>query len=660
MKTIVGFDAETYLIQPGNPAPRMVCGQFSRVEVNDHGVVAEDHEVLLARDAVKRLRALIDDSSVDVIVGHNLAFDLAVACRYDPTLITPVFKAYEDGKFVDTMILEKLVLNALGLLAEDDEYSYKNSYTSLEALVRKYMGREIGEDKKNPNSPRLRFAEVDEVPIEKWPEEFIRYALQDSDLTVKVYLLQLAEHGKIPDALPQTRAAWWLYLAGVWGLRTNLPAVDALETKLRENIVAHDDFLKASGILRAKMVKGEVEYSKDTKKLQAILAGAFNRAGLEPPMTAGGKGKAPGLKTDRETLQNAPVEHSSACVEGQCAIGCEHQIVTSLVEKSKIDKLLDTYVPILREGTMRPICPSWNVLLATGRVSCRKPSFQVLPREGGVRECFEARKGYVYIQADYSFIELCTFAQVCFDWFGESALMDAINAGLDPHLDMAAELLGRDYDWCLANKGKPEVKQHRQLSKALNFGLPGGLGADSFVAYASANYGVEITPSRAKELKPIWLRKWPEANLYFRRIKEQAPFGSTFQARQVRSGRLRGGCTFTSGCNTYFQGLAADGAKNAGWLISKACYTDPKSPLYGSRLVVMAHDEFILESPEDKAPEAAIELSRLMVEGMSVFVPDVKVSAPPAMMKRWYKDAEAVYDGEGRLICWAPKGDKAA
>ena len=51
---------------------------------------------------------------------------------------------------------------------------------------------------------------------------------------------------------------------------------------------------------------------------------------------------------------------------------------------------------------------------------------------------------------------------------------------------------------------------------------------------------------------------------------------------------------------------------------------------------------------------AANRLAEVMVEAMKVYIPDVKIEAEPAAMRRWYKGAEEVRDEEGRLLCWEP------
>jgi DNA polymerase I-like protein with 3'-5' exonuclease and polymerase domains len=111
--------------------------------------------------------------------------------------------------------------------------------------------------------------------------------------------------------------------------------------------------------------------------------------------------------------------------------------------------------------------------------------------------------------------------------------------------------------------------------------------------------------------------------------------------------------------NHYFQNLAAVGAKAAAYAVVRAFFT-PGSALYGKGAAVLfIHDEIISELREETAHEAALEQSRIMVEAMQVHVPDVKISAPPALMRRWYKGAEAVYV-DGRLAPWEPLAKPAS
>jgi hypothetical protein len=76
--------------------------------------------------------------------------------------------------------------------------------------------------------------------------------------------------------------------------------------------------------------------------------------------------------------------------------------------------------------------------------------------------------------------------------------------------------------------------------------------------------------------------------------------------------------------------------------------------LYGSRPVVFAHDEVIAEVPVSTAHEAAHRLTTVMIEASKPYLPNVRMNAAPALMRRWLKDAEAKYV-DGRLVPWEPE-----
>jgi len=299
-------------------------------------------------------------------------------------------------------------------------------------------------------------------------------------------------------------------------------------------------------------------------------------------------------------------------------------------------------------------------LKRSGRTSAFKPNIQNQPRKGGVRECFVPRPGLVYLDADYSIAELCSLSQVLIDLYGESEMANAIKAGRELHLETAASILGITYDECVKRHGANDqaVKDARQLAKAANFGLPGGLGAETFIEYARVTFGIELTLQEARDLKDLWLSRYPEMTRYFQDNGDACNRGGgTFTVVQHKSGRIRADCTFTSGCNTKFQGLTADGAKLALYEVAKACYLREESALYGCRPVAFIHDEIIVEAPYNDAFDldaAAAELSRLMEQSMMRFTPDIPSKATAHAMLRWYKGAEPVYDERGKLIPWEP------
>lgn len=352
------------------------------------------------------------------------------------------------------------------------------------------------------------------------------------------------------------------------------------------------------------------------------------------------------VSTDRETILQIPE-------------------LSKLAEMGEVYKIKTTYIPIFSKGGI--LHPHWNPLVASGRVSVSNPNINNMPRGHGVRKCFKARPGYVYVTADYSQAELCSLSQICIDLFGHSKMGEAIKEGKDLHLLLASQILDISYEEASiklynakernADTATEEelhedkvIKDARQMAKAANFGYPGGLGPDTFIAYAWTNYQVKISRQQAIDLKDIWLETYPEILEFFNYVSEKLGRNNwvineskKFDLVQHRSGRIRGRVGYCDGLNGYFQALTADGAKYAKNIISYEMYCNPNSPLYGSRIVAFIYDEILMESPEEIAHEASIELCRLMLEGMRVFLPDIPSKVEVEMMRHWDKAAKAVY-----------------
>jgi DNA polymerase-1 len=322
------------------------------------------------------------------------------------------------------------------------------------------------------------------------------------------------------------------------------------------------------------------------------------------------------------------------------------------VEFCSLEKSTGTYIRRMHDGFVLPLHSRFNVLVESGRTSSSDPNLQNQPKFPGVRECFEARPGYVYISCDYDSQEMRTLAQACLVLCGQSRLAEfyQANPDFDPHVMFAADRMGISYEEGLALKksGDKRMKDLRQKAKPANFGFPGGLGARGFVAYAKG-YGVILTEQESAAIKREWLQTWPEMNTYFA-VVQQMTRGEVGTVTQLYSLRKRGMVGFCNGANTFFQGLAADATKAALWEVSRRCYSVPESALYGCRVVNYIHDEIFLEAPEGYAHEAALELKQVMEQEGARFTPDIPVRASPSMMYFWSKEAVETYDQNGRLI----------
>ena len=75
----------------------------------------------------------------------------------------------------------------------------------------------------------------------------------------------------------------------------------------------------------------------------------------------------------------------------------------------------------------------------------------------------------------------------------------------------------------------------------------------------------------------------------------------------------------------------------------------PGSALFGARPVLFIHDEIICEILEERAPEGAEELARIMVESMRPYIPDLPICADPWVSRQWKKGLDTVREN-GRLV----------
>lgn len=610
---VVGFDSETWLIKPGRLAPRLVCASFYS---SNYG------EELYERARAKaRLVELLKDDDV-LLVAHNAAFDFAVACAIWPSVMPLVFEKYEKGLITDTMLREMLQHIGVGVLRgfrKTDGKLMKMGYNLAEVAQRRLNIKVEKED-----TYRLRYSELEGVHADDYPEEARTYAIGDAVLAVKIFLDQEAD-GKeyLEDEFRQARAHWWLHLMSCWGLRTDKAGIDAFEQELKERFEVVHARLVEEGLMRS-------NGSRIVKPTQERVKLAYEKAGKKLPLTPGGK-----PKTDNDTCQQA-----------------DDEVLELYAEISSLQKQLGADMDLLRLGQTKPIQTRFDPLLKTGRTSS-SPNVQNLPRRGKQRECFVPRAGNVFGAADYSQFELRTQAQICYSKLGYSNLREALNGGLDPHLNVAARILGISYEEAEKRKkaGDAVVDDARQAGKVANFGFPGGLGPRSFVHHARKQYGVIVTEEKAEILKAFWLETWPEFQEYFTWISNQVNRGES-KIQCLYSNRWMADLSFTEACNGLYQALAAEGAKEAGFLIAKECYVVKSSPLYGCRPVNFVHDEFIVEVPENgQEHEAAMRIAELMVIGAQPAVPDVEVIAEPYLARRWSKKAKAVFK-DGRLIPW--------
>lgn len=623
---MIAWDTETFLIAPAMKAPPLVCVSWAS-SPKKHGLIHVKEP--RCKDAVQ---GLLRTHSILA----NAPFDLAVVGAQWPDLIPDIFTALAEDRIHDVLTREKLLDICRGSYRwdEDEDGNPRRFAYSLQEVTYRRTGVWLEKDEF-----RMRYHDFIDTPLKQWPEGARKYAINDALATLKVWEAQEKLAKYMPDRFAQERAHWALYLMSCWGIKTDMEAVKRLEARAQAELEEVVGELTTTGLVRE-------DRSRDTKKAKARM--------LDVSETVVITKKGMDRVRDGELTKQEAINEGYISLSRDACLFSGDKVLMKYSRYSQLQNLLRGAVKDLKRGAVTPIQSRFEVLMESGRTSSSGPNIQNPRREPGVRECFVPRAGNVFVTADFGAAELVSLAQVCLDKFGKSALADAINNGIDPHLWMGAHLLQMSYEEAkqkLAEEKRQnesgQVSQARQMAKAANFGFPGGLGIKRFVGYAQG-YGLDIDHHFAAKLKRLWLRTWPEMERYFKWINDQST-GDWIYLQQHRSNRIRGKMTFTQAANTLFQGLTADGAKAALWEVARRQYTVQDSALYGTRTVNFVHDEIIIECDEKIAHDVAIELCEVMIEQYNRFTPDVPVDAEPTVMRFWSKKAK---------LLWASNDDR--
>ncbi len=620
----LALDTETDLIELYCKAPPLVCVSWARRD--DAGKFAGDLFTWNDPHALETIRRWLETEPL--IVGQNICFDMAVLAAQWPELLPAIFRAYDENRITDTGLREKLIdIATIGR-------TFLGSY-DLKAMALKHLGVTLDKE-----THRGGYGPLRHVPLDLWPEGAVKYPVDDAVSTLGVWEAQEKHAHYLKDQYRQAKYAFWLHLMSCWGVMTDQEAVARLEASLRQQHAALQVDLIREGLLRLKTKKG-TDYARDTKAAKARMIAALG---------------------DQAKL----TDKGGICLDGDACKDSGDPVLQKYADYSAIANKLNKDIPALRQPRIHTKIDS---LLVTGRISAsgseENGGYNTTnsPRTGGVRECFVPRPGWLFVDSDFDGLELRCMSQACLELVGESAMADVLNRGGDDgdvHLALGAKLIGIDFEEAKRRKKQKDVKEARQTAKPANFGLAGGMGVARFIQAAKEQYGIILTEEQARLLIRTWRETWPEFRHYFN-LAQAATAKGYAQVEQLFSGRFRGGLSYTEWCNTWFQGLGADVAKSAGWAITRACYDSSQgSILLGCRVVIFAHDQFIVEVPDDALRHArAKEVGRLMVEAARPWLPDVPATTTPCLATCFSKGAEAVYDENGELLPWSPKKEEA-
>ncbi len=655
--SVLAIDNETFLIERARPFPSVVCLSWAAdwdgreaSSVMPHGEVENWITYKLA-DAKQRF------------VGHNIAFDFATLGASYPDLLPAIFDAYRNNRVTDTQIRQQLVDIASGRAMSDDKV---RGYGLAQLYEACFDAKPEGPSKTGDDAVRLRYGEMYNVDFADWPEDFITYSRIDAESTLKIHDLQQEKAGHLlRDDAFQTYSAFVLSLISAKGMRTDPGRVAALKARKEAEAKALEPELVAEGMLQPKYALKrdgghQVGWIRKMKPARERIEAVCAAAGIKPYLTD------TGVKLQRKG-EPTGVEHIA--IDRTACVWADDPLMLRRADYVSACKILETYVPVLEQGYELPITSRYN-LAATGRTTSSAPSLPIIgtnlqnaPRAPGVRECYVPREGKIYMMGDFSGAEMHTLAQVCKRRVGYSVLGDTLAAGRCAHINTARYLMGGastplDYDDMYARykQGDPEVKQARQNAKPVNFGFGGYMHAQTFVK-TQLKEGNRWTVEDAKVARDAWLAAYPEMPHYFDGCK--AELGPTGQCvvELHWSKRLRKVKGLPTIANSFFQALTADGAKKAINEVVRTAMCEPTTPLYRNNTyaVNFVHDELICETDDsdiDTLQEVAGAFGGIMMREFNELCPDYPTKVDVVFARYWSKNADQVFDSEGRLGIW--------
>ena len=274
-----------------------------------------------------------------------------------------------------------------------------------------------------------------------------------------------------------------------------------------------------------------------------------------------------------------------------------YPIVSEILEYRQLAKLKSTYADGLRnyiEEDNRVRTTFNQTVTATGRLSSTEPNLQNIPirLELGkqIRKVFHAKEGFVFVDSDYSQIELRVLAHLS----GDEKLIDAYKHGKDIHRSTASLVFNVPFD---------EVTPlQRRNAKAVNFGIVYGISAFGL------SKDLEISRKDASEYIKNYFVQYPKIKEYLDICIESAKknkYALTMFNRKRPMVELESSNFMTRqfgervAMNSPIQGTAADIIKIAMIRVHDRIFKEKLE----SRLLLQVHDELLIEAKESELDE---------------------------------------------------------
>ena len=307
----------------------------------------------------------------------------------------------------------------------------------------------------------------------------------------------------------------------------------------------------------------------------------------------------------------------------------EDPIISEILDYRQLMKLNSTYVeglkPYINPKTKRIHSFFHQTITATGRISSTEPNLQNIPTrfELGkqVRKIFKPEPGKVYIDADYSQIELRVLAHMSED----THMVQAFKDGEDIHRQAASKVFKTPME--------EVTKEQRSNAKAVNFGIVYGI--------SDFGLGEQLGISRkiAKQYIEEYLQEYAGIKNFMDDMKEKAKetgYVETLFNRRRYIPELKSNNYMVrqfgerAAMNTPIQGTAADIMKIAMINVYKKLIEENLE----AKIVLQVHDEMMIEAPLAEAEKVKEIVKTEMESAIKLNVPLI---AEVSEAENWYE-----------------------
>jgi DNA polymerase I len=538
--------------------------------------------------------------------------------QFDIEYIWEVWGVKVESLIFDTMLSEYILDENRG---GGDERMLSGEYT-LKKLAWDYIPEYGGYEEDAGVIQKIKAGKILEIPV----ADLLRYAAGDTDVTFQLNNKQLRRIYGLPTSATKDD----LKLRMADSSRIHDKQLYSLCSKFMPKATYTVSKIKKTGMFIDKQYLKKLK-TEIPAKMDTILAFLKEKTGREIKPTK----TADIIWTIHSYLGiPRPTEKKLLTAKGQPKTSKEvleiynekypSELITSILSYKKLSKLDGSFLDKI-ENAISPktgrVHPTYFLgVTKTGRLSCRNPNVQQMPKEielpNGelikLKKLFIAPPGKILIYADYSQMEFAVLAGLSAG-YGDDTLKTAVNQGLDLHCYVASKVFKISYEE-MFKKSKikeflePKFEKYRSRAKAVGFGI----------IYGSSAWGMAkkqgITEKEAQTLIDNFFKEFPGIQKYIsdkhRQVKDEhysvSPFGRRrrFPVIDVR-GWVDNSCK-RKAQNHPIQSGASDITLNAVIDLTEAM------PTIGGEIIGTVHDSIIGEI--DDTPQKIKEAESIFKE----------------------------------------------